>query len=172
MNKILAALMIAAGVMSAGVAQADGDSPWMVRARAVDLNFANHQADNLQNNVGAKVEASDRWIPEADISYFFTKNIAAELVLTYPQSIDVKAGGAKLGSVRALPPSLLVQYHFTDLGAFKPYVGAGVNYTLFSKHTNIGGSGVNIDSSSTGYVAQVGFDYAIDKKSDRSHVVL
>lgn len=163
MNKILAALMIAAGVMSAGVAQADGDSPWMVRARAVDLNFANHQADNLQNNVGAKVEASDRWIPEADVSYFFTKNIAAELVLTYPQSIDIKAGGAKLGSVRALPPSLLLQYHFTDLGAFKPYVGAGVNYTLFSKHTNIGGTGVNIDSSSTGYVAQVGFDYAIDK---------
>src|SRR5256885_3558138 len=24
------------------------------------------------------------------------------------------------------------QYHFTNFGAFKPYVGAGVNYTRFS----------------------------------------
>ncbi|MDE2584575.1 MAG: OmpW family protein [Betaproteobacteria bacterium] len=160
MNKILAALMIAAGVMSAGVAQADGDSPWMVRARAVNLNFANHQTDQVKD---LNIKADDRWIPEADISYFFTKNIAAELVLTYPQDIDVKLGGSKLGSVRALPPSLLLQYHFTDLGAFKPYVGAGVNYTLFSKRNNIGGIGASVDSSSTGYVAQVGFDYAIDK---------
>lgn len=160
MNKILAALMIAAGVMSAGVAQADGDSPWMVRARAVDLNFANHQTDAVKTN---NIKADDRWIPEADISYFFTKNIAAELVLTYPQDIDIKQGASKIGTVKALPPSLLLQYHFTDLGAFKPYVGAGVNYTLFSKRSNIAGGAASIDNSSTGYVAQVGFDYAIDK---------
>ena len=38
----------------------------------------------------------------------------------------------KIGTLKHLPPTLSVQYHFTDLGAFKPYVGAGLNYTHFS----------------------------------------
>jgi len=133
-----------------------------VRARAVYVDFDNGQKDGLQSNVGAKVSAEERWIPEVDISYFLTKNIAAELVLTYPQDVDIKVGGSKLGTIKALPPSLMLQYHFTDLGAFKPYVGLGLNYTLFSKR-NINGTGVRVDDSSTGLAAQVGADYLLDK---------
>jgi len=162
-HKLLVALMAAVGLVSASAAQAEGDSPWLVRARAVQLSYANGQADNLQQNVGAKVEADDLWIPEVDISYFFTKNLAAELVLTYPQNVDIKIGGTKMGTIKALPPSLLLQYHFTDLGAFKPYVGAGVNYTIFTKRNNIAGGLAEVDNSSTGLVAQLGFDYALSK---------
>ena len=125
-------------------------------------SLRNGQADNMQANVG-KVEASDRWIPEVDISYFFTKNIAAELVLTYPQDVDIKINGTKQGTIGALPPSLLVQYHFTDLGAFKPYVGAGVNYTFFSKRSNILNGAARVDRDSFGLAAQVGLDYALTK---------
>lgn len=160
-RKLLVAIMAAAGLFSVGTAQAEGDGPWLVRARAVSLNFANGQADNLQAT--AKVEADNRWIPEFDISYFFTKNIAAELVLTYPQDLDIKVNGVKNGTIKALPPSLLLQYHFTDLGAFKPYVGGGVNYTLFSKRNNILNGAASVDSSSSGLVGQVGFDYALSK---------
>ncbi len=160
-RKLIAALMATAGLLSVTAAQAEGDGPWMVRGRAVGLNWANGQADNLANT--AKVEATNRWIPEFDVSYFFTKNIAAELVLTYPQSVDIKINGVKQGTVKALPPSLLLQYHFTDLGAFKPYVGAGVNYTLFSKRNNILNGAASVDNSSTGFAAQVGFDYALTK---------
>lgn len=39
-------------------------------------------------------------------------------------------GLGKVGKVWLLPPTLTFQYHFTDFGAFKPYVGAGVNYTI------------------------------------------
>jgi outer membrane protein len=157
-KKLLVAIMAAAGLFSVA-AQAEGDSPWLVRARAVNLAFANGQADNLP----VKVEAEDRWIPEVDISYFFTKNIAAELVLTYPQDVDIKVGGTNQGTIRALPPSLLLQYHFTDLGAFKPYVGAGVNYTYFTKRNNILGGAAEVEKSSVGLAAQVGFDYALTK---------
>ena len=130
----------------------------MVRARAVNIDFG-----NAQNNLAARVEAENRWIPEVDLSYFVTKNIAVELVLTWPQNVDIKVGGTKAGTVKALPPSLLVQYHFTELGAFKPYLGAGVNYTLFSKRNNILAGAAEIDRSSVGLALQAGFDYSLSK---------
>lgn len=154
--------MVTTGLFSVAPVQAAGDGPWLVRARAVGINFANGQADNLERT--AKVEADNLWIPEVDISYFFTKNIAAELVLTYPQGVDIKINGVKNGKVDVLPPSLLLQYHFTELGAFKPYVGGGVNYTIFSKRNNILNGVASLDRSSTGLVAQVGFDYALTKE--------
>jgi len=157
MNKILVAALAMAGLVSAGAVYAD-DSGFMVRARAVSISWDNANKDN---QLPAEVEAKNLWIPEVDISYFFTKNIAAELVLTYPQKIDIKLGGSKLGDISALPPSLLVQYHFTDLGAFKPYVGAGVNYTVFTERDVT--SAIKVDQSSVGLAAQVGFDYFLTK---------
>jgi outer membrane protein len=145
----------------AAKAQPSSENPWMVRVRAVDLLWANGQSGSVVQ--GSNVKAKDQIIPELDVSYFFTKNIAAELVLTYPQSIQIDAGGSKLGTIKALPPSLLLQYHFTNFGAFKPYVGAGVNYTIFSSRNNLGGGTYSVDSSSFGAVGQVGMDYMFDK---------
>jgi len=145
----------------AAQAQSSSENPWMVRVRAVDLLWANGQSGSVVQ--GSNVKAKDQIIPELDVSYFFTKNIAAELVLTYPQSIQIDAGGSKLGTIKALPPSLLLQYHFTNFGAFKPYVGAGVNYTIFSSRNNLSGGAYSVDSSSFGAVGQVGMDYMFDK---------
>jgi len=162
-NKTLVAALAVMTSLAPIVAQAQSSSenPWMVRVRAVDLLWANGQSGSIVQ--GANVKAKDQIIPELDVSYFFTKNIAAELVLTYPQSIQIDAGGTKLGTIKALPPSLLLQYHFTSFGAFKPYVGAGVNYTIFSSRNNLGGGAYSVDSSSFGAVGQVGMDYMFDK---------
>lgn len=160
-KKAIIGLMAVAGLFSATVAQAE--SPLLVRVRAVNVDFDNKQKDGLPLGGTTKVEADSRWIPEVDFSYFFTKNIAAELVLTYPQNVDIKVGGAEAGHIKALPPSLLLQYHFTDLGAFKPYVGLGVNYTIFSKRKNILGGAAEVEDSSVGPVAQIGADYLIDR---------
>jgi len=158
-----AALAIALSSALPAMAQQSAEGNWLVRGRAVALDWSNGQADNLQTGAGGKVEASNRWIPEVDVSYFFTKNIAAELVLTYPQDVDIKIGGVQKGTIKALPPSLLLQYHFTDLGAFKPYVGAGLNYTIFSNRSNILNGGARVDKDSFGLAAQVGLDYALTK---------
>jgi outer membrane protein len=147
----------------ASQAQSAEENPWMVRVRAVDLLFQNGQSGYIVQ--GADVKAANKVIPELDVSYFFTKNIAAELVLTYPQTIDINytSSQTKLGSIKALPPSLLLQYHFTDFGAFKPYVGAGVNYTIFTSRNNLGNGAFSVDNSSFGVVGQVGMDYMFDK---------
>ena len=142
----------------------DNSNPWMVRVRAVDLLWQNGQDQAVSTN---NIKAKNQVIPEFDVSYFFTKNIAAELVLTYPQQVNITATGANtnVGKITALPPSLLAQYHFTDLGAFKPYVGVGVNYTIFSNRQNFygAGAGLQVQSSSVGFVGQVGGDYMLDK---------
>ena len=98
MKKTLIAIAAAASALTAGTAFAqsfDGSSPWMVRVRAVHLN-----SDNGGVAGDAGVSINNKWIPEVDVSYFFTPNIAAELILTYPQKHDVRLNGDKIGSLK------------------------------------------------------------------------
>ncbi|MFM2450859.1 MAG: hypothetical protein RIS44_3309 [Pseudomonadota bacterium] len=118
-------LSLASGAIMPLAAQAQ-NSPWLVRLRAVNLDSSN------KDSTGLGLSINNRIIPEFDISYFFTPNWATELVLTYPQKQDIRSNGTKIGSFKHLPPTLTAQYHFTGMGAFKPYLGAGVNYTLIS----------------------------------------
>ena len=157
-------MMAAAAVcaLTAGTAMAQqAESPWMVRVRAVNLDSAN------KDSTGLGLSINNKTIPELDVSYFFTPNIAAELVLTYPQKHDLRSNGAKIGSLKHLPPTLLAQYHFTGMGAFKPYVGAGINYTRFSNVRFDPAVQAALDPSikknSFGPAMQVGFDYMLDK---------
>ena len=155
------ALSLLAALSFNAVAQ---DNPWMVRVRATNLNWENGQSTATINASGLNVNAKDKTIPEVDITYFFNKNIAAELVLSYPQRVEVKAGQASLGTVTALPPTLLAQYHFTQFGPLRPYVGAGLNYTRFgSRELNNGSTFYSVEKSSIGYAAQIGADYMLTK---------
>ncbi|MFN3862234.1 MAG: OmpW/AlkL family protein, partial [Roseateles sp.] len=74
----------------------------------------------------------NKTFPELDISYFFAPNLAAELILTYPQKHRLYSNGAEIGSLKHLPPTLTLQYHFNPSASLRPYVGAGLNYTNFS----------------------------------------
>ena len=139
------------------------DAPWLVRLRAVDLQSAN------KDSTGLDLTINDKVIPEVDISYFLTPQIAVELVLTYPQKQTIRSNGTDIGSLKHLPPTLTAQYHFTSFGAFKPYVGAGLNYTRFSSvrfdpavQTALQPS---LSKNSVGLVVQVGFDYEFIKNT-------
>jgi len=127
----------------------------MVRARAVYIDSAD------KDSTGLGLTLKNKTIPEVDVTYFFTPNLAAELILTYPQKHDLRSNGDKIGSLKHLPPTLLAQYHF-DLGGFKPYVGAGINFTKFSSvrfNSAVRDSlDPSIDSNSWGGALQVGVD--------------
>ena len=149
---IVLAALAACGI---GAVQAQ-ESPWMVRFRATHLDMANKD----QTSLGADLNVNNKTIPEVDVSYFFNKNVAAELVLTVPQKQTVYAGSTPLGTFKHLPPTLLLQYHFTNFNGFKPYVGAGINYTKIS---SVDLSGYGLDSHSWGGALQVGVDIPLDK---------
>ena len=128
----------------------------MVRARAVNMAISN------TDNTGLGLSINDKWIPEVDISYFFTKNIATELILTWPQKMTLNAGNTAIGSFKALPPTLLLQYHFDGLPV-KPYVGAGINYTRFVSIKSKLAPSVQM-SDSVGLALQAGADYWFNKQ--------
>ena len=157
MNKKLVRVAAAAAALLAvpAFAQSTAEGPWLVRARAVNLNSANGDSTGLGLSINDKV------IPEVDISYFIRPNIAAELILTYPQKHDVRSFGAKIGTLKHLPPTLTLQYHFMPTGAVRPYVGAGVNYTNFSS-VNLP-PGVNVERNSWGLAVQAGLDIPVAK---------
>lgn len=139
-------------------------SPWMIRLRG--LGVITEDKGSLDGVAGSDLSYSDTVVPELDISYFFTDNIAAELILgTTYANIDGEgtiSGYGKIGKTWLLPPTLTLQYHFTNFGNFKPYVGAGVNYSIF--YNQKGSAADSIDVKNTfGAALQVGFDYMVDQ---------
>jgi len=157
-----AAVILAALALMSGAVQAQ-ETPWLVRVRAVHLDPANKSDPVGGAGAADRIDVSSKTIPEVDVSYFFTKNIATELVLTYPQKHDVTLDGNHIGTFKHLPPTLLVQYHFLPDAQFRPYLGAGVNYTTMSKVNLLDGAG-SLDHDSVGLALQAGADVAIDKK--------
>jgi outer membrane protein len=156
MKKLALAALIASSLVStASIAQDFKAGDVLVRARAVALRSAN------TDNTGLGLTINNKTIPELDISYFVTPNIAAELILTIPQRQTVYLKGADIGTFTHLPPTLLAQYHF-NAGSFKPYVGAGLNFTHIS-NVSLAGGAADLKKNSWGPALQVGVDIPVAK---------
>ena len=163
MNKSLAAAVLATLSLAASTAAVAQETPWLVRVRAVHIDPADKSDPVGGAGASDRLTVSSKTIPELDVSYFFTPNLAAELILTYPQKHDVFLDGGKIGTFKHLPPTLLAQYHFVLDAPIKPYIGAGVNYTTLSKVDLLSGK-AGLEHDSFGFALQAGVDYAIDKK--------
>lgn len=160
MKKILLATALATLALQPAFAD---EGPWLVRVRALHLDSAN------KDGTGLGLSINNKTFPEVDFSYFFAPNIAAELILTYPQKQTIYSNGAEIGTLKHLPPTLTLQYHFNPTGSIRPYVGAGVNYTNFSSvefapavQTALHPS---IKRNSWGAAWQVGVDFELTKST-------
>ena len=160
MNKTFSIIALLAIGAVAGPVMAQ-QSPWLVRARVVNIDTAN-KFDTSSALATDSVDVSNKTIPEVDISYFFTPNLAAELILTYPQKHDVSLNGIDIGTLKHLPPTLLLQYHFMPEAQFSPYVGAGLNYTRVSQVDLLEGA-ATLEKNSYGLALQAGVDFKLDK---------
>lgn len=109
--------------------------------------------------IGGTTKVSDSFIPEADLSYFITDNIAVEAIAAITKHTIRNSVAGTVSSVWLLPPTITAQYHFDPNGAVRPYVGAGVNYTFFydpqSALPNIG------FKNSFGWALQAGADVPV-----------
>lgn len=165
------ALMASTLFMSLGVslpALADGKDQlgiwdkerFQVRVRAVSI-FAD--GDGREDVTGLETDVGNAVTPEIDVSYFFTDHIAAELIAATAEH-EISAGGSAtdLGEAWILPPTLTLQYHFTPDEKFSPYVGAGVNYSLFyGEEDGTGFNDLDVDGG-LGLALQAGFDYWVN----------
>ena len=173
MKKVLAGLTMAAALMPAMAQAEQGD--WVVRMRAAHISP--DEDSKLRAQAGSAVLTGEltvdsNTIPELDVSYFVTRNIALELILALGSKHDVKltrsalngapapALNENLGEVNVLPPTLTVQWHFNPDQRIDPYVGAGVNYTRFMDKNlshSVGGD-IDVDRNSFGLALQAGVD--------------
>lgn len=175
----LATFAVACGLAFPAVA-GDYDGNLMVRLQATGV-FTQDELKSLRSVSGAPVEdlkaagfdaeVSDRFLPTATITYFLSKNLSVELFCCFSHhSVDLKAPtgfsalSGKVAEAWIFPPTLTLQYHFSGLGAFKPYVGAGAQYIhFFSEKTGantLQSTSVSMDDA-FGVTLQAGFDVAI-----------
>lgn len=140
-------LLAAAAVAALTVPAAAASGDILIRVRGVAV-----VPDMSDNIPGLVVGGDGNLVPEIDATYFFTDHIAAELIAATTKHTIKADGVGQLGSVWLLPPTLVAQYHFDPEGSFRPYVGAGVNYTFF-----FGGSDSGVLPAHLGYTNNFGW---------------
>lgn len=164
--------LLAAMTIASTPALAVDQGDWLVRLRGIGV-MPTSDSDGISPDLTAgSVEAQPSIMPEFDITYMATENIGIELILaTTPHDID--GGGAisglgHVGDTWLLPPTLLAQWHFLPKGKIRPYVGAGINYTITYSESStqalddaLGGPTEVELGNSFGWAVQAGVDVDI-----------
>ena len=171
MRKVILLAGVAAAFAVTPALAKEGDV--LVRARAIVV-APNERSGEVSGIPGSKVGVGDSVMPEVDFTYMATNHIGAELILaTTKHSVSGRGTISGLGDVAntwVLPPTLTLQYHFAPEGKIRPYLGAGINYSVFysakatpSLNSALGATKVKIDDS-FGYALQAGLDIPVSKK--------
>lgn len=139
---------------------------FLVRARGLYIT----PDESAETSIGGSVDIGTDFVPELDFTYFVTDKVALELILATNEhavtAINTAVGDVPLGDITLLPPTLTLQYHPLAGQKFSPYVGAGVNLTLFYDADLPAGSIItDIDyDTSVGFALQAGFDVMLTDK--------
>lgn len=151
---------------SAALAEGPGEGAWVIRARAIGIL---PDESGPITPIGGKANAENTVVPEVDLTYYFTDEIAAEVIAAVTKH-DVVAEGTTLGNVplgdgTILPPTLTLQWHPTVGGTLRPYVGAGVNYSIFLDADPAGGAVTALSfGDSFGPAVQAGIDFDLNDR--------
>lgn len=147
-------------LLPVGSAYAVSQGDWLLRfgGAQVSPNDSSHGvvADNA---IGVDGNAQ----PFINLTYMLKDNIGLEVLASLPFKHDITLNGSKIAETKQLPPTISVQYHFTPKNSIRPYVGLGLNYTIFfSEKATSTITSISLDDS-TGLAAQVGVDGDINK---------
>lgn len=158
MKKVICGLAVLAALSSAqAFAHKEGD--FIVRAGLASVV----PNDDSDETLGAKLEVDSNTQLGLTFGYMFTDNISFEVLAASPFTHDISIQGVgKAGETKHLPPTLMVEYYFGNSESdFRPYVGAGINYTFFFDEKLDSGASLSLDDS-WGLAANVGLDYMIN----------
>jgi len=115
----------------------------------------------------ASLEVGDATSFGFTVTYMMTDNIGVELLAAWPfqhdidlaATVDGERVSGKIAETEHLPPTLSLEYYFIPDGMFNPYIGLGVNWTMFSGEEidPILADGLRLDDS-FGLSGQIGAD--------------
>lgn len=158
------AFLLAATTALAGPALAQSAGEWTI---GIGLAGVAPRSDNGTLTGGLKLDVGDNLRPTITVEYFVRDNIGIELLAATPFQHDVSIKGlGKVASVKHLPPTISVNYHFPTQGNLKPFLGAGLNYTAFFTERSKGAlAGSDIDlKESWGLALHAGADWWVSDK--------
>jgi len=170
---ILAALIASAPVM----AVEKGDI--LINARFLNVNpdVGSNDIKSLNGTSAGLggIDVNDANTLGVDITYMMTDNFGLELMLDTSSKHDIVGtggiAGLAVGDVTVLPPSVIAMWHFMPKNNIRPYVGAGLNYTMFFSESTTSDLTTALGATSTGLsvddtlslVFQAGVDIDINK---------
>ncbi|MCG9629204.1 outer membrane protein OmpW [Vibrio sp. Isolate30] len=167
MKKTVCGIAVLSALMSANVlAHSEGD--FIVRAGAAIVS-PNDSSGDVLGSSALEFSVDSNTQLGLTLGYMFTDNISFEVLAATPFSHGISVNGVgEVAETKHLPPTFMVQYYFGDSESdFRPYVGAGINYTVFFDESltgtgkNAGLTDVSLDDS-WGLAANIGMDYMIN----------
>lgn len=159
LNRTALALSLCASALSpAATAYDQGD--WVARAGVhyVMPKDDNHETVSVDSAPGIT----------GSIAYFVAPAFAVDLLLALPfeHDITLNDGGSEVGSTQHLPPTLSLVWYPQVSDRFHPFVGAGINYTIFFEEETKGalaGTKLELDDS-FGPAAVIGAEWTLSPK--------
>ncbi|MFB2550360.1 OmpW/AlkL family protein [Ensifer soli] len=160
-------LLAATCALVATSAHAEDDKRWFLKSGPAVLIL----------NEGAEVKAGGAKVPGGTISidnhytaafelgYFLTDNIAVSFTGGFPPTVDINGAGTlsptgKLGAVTYGPTALTAQYHFDEIGRFRPYIGGGPMFMFVFDNKDGALNKLKVDPA-IGATVQAGVDMKI-----------
>lgn len=139
---MFSATIVGCGIASTAAAYEAGD--WIARVGTHYVDPASDNGDVVTVDAAPGLTAS--------VVYFVAPTIAVDLLVAAPYRHDIhlKDGGSKVASTDHLPPTLSLVWYPAVAGKLKPYVGAGLNYTMFFNEQTTGalaGTHLSLDDS-------------------------
>ncbi|MFA0235445.1 outer membrane protein OmpW [Vibrio sp. 10N.222.55.C7] len=168
MKKPVCGIAVIAALMSTNVlAHKEGD--FIIRAGAAIVS-PNDSSGDVLGNSSLEFSVDSNTQLGLTFGYMFTDNISLEVLAATPFSHSISVNGVgDIADTKHLPPTLMVQYYFGEANSkFRPYVGAGINYTVFFDEElngtgkDAGLSDLSLDDS-WGLAANIGMDYMINE---------
>lgn len=156
-NESLIAALVAAGLLAPGIAAAD----CFAQPHAWSARLGAHNVDptgGTSQTAAGGVEVQSKVGVTFNIDYRVCPNLTIDLLAALPFTHGIKVNGDRVASTKHLPPVLSLQYHFKPDARFDPYVGVGVNRTLFFSESLAGGGHLQL-SNTWGVAAQIGADW-------------
>ena len=160
MPTMLAAAIAMTGATAANAYEA-GDI--MVKAGVIQVTPKDNNLEALDGAVEVDVQSDTQLGLTA--TYMVTPQVGVEVLAATPFKHQIEIDGDKVGTTKHLPPTVSVQYYPMDAAsALQPYVGAGLNMTLFFEEEGAAkGNAAGPLGDSFGLSVSGGVNYQIDE---------
>lgn len=161
-HSILRNTLVAALALSAVPAFAYEKGDWAVSLGAHQVNPSSSNGTLAGGAFDTDV-GSDAMLTLTG-EYFIADQWGIEVLAALPFEHTVKLNGVEAATVKHLPPTFSLQYHFKG-EKVSPFIGLGINYTTFFSIKEKGPlAGTNLDlENSWGLAAHAGLDFAVNE---------